>query len=538
MRQRLKIREVTWVNYRRLPDGQISVRDHLVLVGPNDTGKSSIVRAIHLCVGMAHGQVANAITARDFTDPSAPLRLTVTLDGIELDDRSAFPDEITIGPPEVLVVALEATLDPSDPDQKTVRRSFPDSGHARPPTRSQLDAIGFEYVPAVRSLLRELGGVRGGAVRSLLSGLDLTADAVALQAAAENYRGVLDGSEALGQFRVDLAEALSAALPVPVAETDVRVVPEADIHEDPLSGVTVTIRDGDHDAPLAEHSDGIRALSVLTLLGMSHKTARIVAVDEPETHLHPTAQRSIAKTLRMGGGQRVLVTHSPSVVSAMNPMDIVAFGTDRRPRQLAPGAPIAGHEETVRHWSHRLIEPLTARKVVVVEGVSDQILVERVAELMGTNLDRIGVTVFELGGASLFPTAYKVFGPGAFELPFVGMVDEDARSLWAATIGVPDADLESAGFVVCDPDLEGAYIDAFGVDTVISVLVASPSIPVQGLLDSCGTTTVASITRDSLWSYCRRKKHKVAAALAIAAEMTKAQALTVTPLIKLVQLVS
>jgi putative ATP-dependent endonuclease of OLD family len=532
----LKIREVSWANYRRLPDGQLSVRDHLVLVGPNDTGKSSIVRAIHLCVGMAHGQVTNAISARDFTDSSAPLRLTVTLDGIELEDRSAFPDEITIGPPEVLVVALEATLDPSDPDQKTVRRFFPDGGHARSPTRTQLDAIGFEYVPAVRSLLRELGGVRGGAVRSLLSGLDLTADAAALQEAAQEYRGVLDGSEALGQFRVDLAEALSAALPVPVAETDVRVVPEADIHDDPLSGVTVTIRDGDHDAPLAEHSDGIRALSVLTLLGMSHKTARIVAVDEPETHLHPAAQRSIAKTLRLSGGQRVLVTHSPSVVSAMNPMDIVAFGTDRRPRQLAPGAPIAGHEETVRHWSHRLIEPLTARKVVIVEGVSDRILVERVAELLGMNLDRAGVTVFELGGAKLFPTAYKVFGPGAFELSLAGMVDKDARNLWAETIGVPAADLEPAGFVVCDPDLEGEYIDGLGVDVVISKLLASPSVTTQSLLASCRTTTVANITHALLWNYCN--KHKVSAALALTSNMTKEEALTVAPLIKLVGLVA
>jgi hypothetical protein len=113
---------------------------------------------------------------------------------------------------------------------------------------------------------------------------------------------LLDGSRALGEFRVELADALSDAPPTPVAEHDVRVVSEAEILEDPLSGVTVTVRDGDHDVLLSEQGDGIRALSVLTLLGMSQRTARIVAIDEPEIYLHPTAQRSVAKTLRTAGG--------------------------------------------------------------------------------------------------------------------------------------------------------------------------------------------------------------------------------------------
>ena len=48
----MRLREVCWENYRRLPDGRIEVRNHLVLVGPNDSGKSSILRAIHICLGV------------------------------------------------------------------------------------------------------------------------------------------------------------------------------------------------------------------------------------------------------------------------------------------------------------------------------------------------------------------------------------------------------------------------------------------------------------------------------------------------------
>lgn len=532
--ERLKIREISWSNYRRLPDATIAVRDHLVLVGPNDTGKSSVVRAVNLCVGMSHGLVANAVTARDFTDSTKPVLLTVTLDGIDDGDRAAFPDEIDVGPPEVLRVAVEATVDPADPDLIVVRRHFPDAGHAKAPSREQLKTIAFRFVPAARSLVRELGTGSGGAVRSLLAGLDLAADAAALQTATDAYKAALDGSTVLGEFRSDVADALSNALPTAVTADDVRVVAESELLDDPLSGVTVTLKDGEHDVSLADQSDGIRAIAAITLLGMSHAAAQIVAVDEPETHLHPTAQRSVARSLVAGTGQRVLVTHAPSVLSEVNPLHLVAFRPDRQARQLPAGHAIATYESLVRHWSNRLIEPLTARSVLAVEGPSDRIILERVAALTGVYLDRLGVAVFDLDGAKLFPFAYDVFGPGGFDLKLTGLVDEDAREVWADAVGVAPAGLEAAGYVVCDPDLEGVYIDTLGVATVISMLQASPQITEASMLASCKVAAVGDITRDLLCEYCKRRK--VYAALAIAAALTAPQAAALTPIVTVLAL--
>ena len=471
-----------------------------------------------MCLGMAHGQVNAAITARDFTDQLEPIVITVTLDGIADDDRAAFPDEITVGPPERLIIQLRAELDAADPDQVGVRRTFPDSGHNRAPTKQQLEVIGFEYVPAARSLLRELGGGSGGVVGSLLSGLDLSADTQAFQAAADQYRAALDGSDALGNFRRELAKSLTSALPTVIADEDVRVVSEAEALDDPLTGVTVTINEDGRDVPLAEQSDGIRALSVLTLLSMSHKAAKIVAVDEPETHLHPTAQRSISATLRTSSGQRVLVTHSAAVLREMSPMDVVAFRADRQTRQLAPGAAVATTAATVRHWTSNLIEPLTARRVLVVEGVADRILVERAAELARINLNRLGVALLELGGARLFRVAWQLFGSTGFDVPMYGLLDEDARGEWAGILGIDPADLEAAGYQVCTPDLEGLYIDTLGVAVVVGMLLASPLITEASILRSCGVSNIGDITRDQLLAYCGHKKHKVAAALAVSAK--------------------
>lgn len=329
---------------------------------------------------------------------------------------------------------------------------------------------------------------------------------------------------------------MTSALPTPIAETDVRVVSDAEALDDPLAGVAVTIREGARDVPLAEQSDGVRALSVLTLLSMSHKTAKIVAVDEPETHLHPTAQRSVAAMLRGSPGQRVLVTHSSAVVREMNPMDVVTFRADREARQLVPGAAIAADEATVRHWTPNLLEPLTARRVIVLEGVADRIVLEQVARLHGINLNRLGVAVLELGGSGLFRVANQLLGADGFDVPMFGLLDEDARVEWSGILGVAPGDIETLGYRVCVPDLESHYIDVLGVARALTLLLASPLISEASMLSSCGVASVGDITAPQLRTYCSHPKRKVVAALAVAAGMTAAEAGGMTPIAALLAL--
>ena len=534
----MRLVEAGWSNYRSLPDARVQVRGHLVLVGPNDSGKSSVLRALHLCMGMPSAQLPAAIEARDFTDAGKPLRLEVLLADLSEDDRAVFPDEIEVGPPETLTVCLEATLNPGDLDDKQMRRYFPLSGHTRGPTRLQLAAIGWAFVPATRSLIRELGFGAAGAVQSLLSTVDLSADEAAFKEAGDQLRAALSESTALEEFRTDLAASLSASLPDPVEPDDLQISSAADVLEDPLAGVTLTIRECDHVAPIADQSDGVRALTVLALLGMTQRRARIVGIDEPETHLHLTAQRSVARSLRHGGGQQVIVTHSPAVVSQMDPLDIVAFGADRRPRQLPAGADIAEIEISTRHWSHRLIEPLTARRIVLVEGPSDRIMCARVAELLGPDLDRAGIAIFELDGSNLFPTAYKVFGKPGFDLPLYGLLDEDARAPWAGQLGVPAADIEAAGYVVCDPDLEAVYVAELGRDRVLAMLLGSDQITEASLLAACGVAALSDVTAEVLAACCGHKKRKVRAALALATAMDAGDAEKLLKLRRLLEIVT
>ena len=509
----MRLAKVSVSNYRRIPDFTVTMRGNAVLLGPNDSGKSSFLRALHLVLGIATPQLPGAVTARDFTERADALSVLVELNGLDALDRATFPDEIDVGPPEVLRVALEGFVDPDDAEEVTVRRFFPDAGHERPPRREQLARFGWAFVGASRSLWRELGGAGGGTVGALLAGIDLGSEEDAILGARLQLGDVVDESSAVAGWKTGVADALSSTLPREVSTDDLRLQ-LLDEGGSPLKGITVGLRDGDAHAPLAEQSDGVRALALLAMLGLSQSDARIIAVDEPEIHLHTTAQRAIARRLRSSEAQHVLATHSAAIAGEADPRDVILFKANRTVIQLDESSDFDKVEVQVRHWAHRIIDPLTARRILVVEGVCDRIVCDAVASSEDLDLDRHGISIFELDGATFFSRAHALFVAG-FGLPVFGVVDEDNETTWAGVVGVTVGALTSKGFTVCRPDLEGMYVRELGVHEVVEALVAGGLTEAE-ILRGCDVDSRTSLDAASLANFCSHKKRKVRSALSVA----------------------
>src|SRR3954470_11930110 len=101
-------------NHTRLLDTELEVRTHLVRVGPNDVGKSSLLRCLDLLLGASTAQLYTRLTPEDLRDPDQPLIIERVLESFEAHDRALFPDEITVDAAtskESLTIRLEATVD-------------------------------------------------------------------------------------------------------------------------------------------------------------------------------------------------------------------------------------------------------------------------------------------------------------------------------------------------------------------------------------------------------------------------------------------
>ncbi|HXG76245.1 MAG TPA: TOPRIM nucleotidyl transferase/hydrolase domain-containing protein [Gaiellaceae bacterium] len=118
---------------------------------------------------------------------------------------------------------------------------------------------------------------------------------------------------------------------------------------------------------------------------------------------------------------------------------------------------------------------MDARAIVLVEGPSDRLAVETLAERRGRDLAAEGVLVLPIGGAHALGNALRLIGPR--EITLAGLCDageerEVARALERAGLGagLTRATLAELGFFVCDADLEDELIRALGVDAVERVL--------------------------------------------------------------------
>src|SRR2546423_15687855 len=63
------------------------------------------------------------------------------------------------------------------------------------------------------------------------------------------------------------------------------------------------------------------------------------------------------------------------------------------------------------------------RTVILVEGVSDQLALEALAQRRGRNLKAEGVAVVPIGGATNIGRALTLYGPGGAGLRLAGLFD-------------------------------------------------------------------------------------------------------------------
>jgi hypothetical protein len=117
------------------------------------------------------------------------------------------------------------------------------------------------------------------------------------------------------------------------------------------------------------------------------------------------------------------------------------------------------------------------RTVVLVEGISDKVAVEALAERRGRRLEVEGILVVPMGGASNIGRYLDRFGPRGLDADLAGLCDaaearDFTRALEHARLGTGlDRDrLADLGFFVCVADLEDELIRALGTTAVEAVI--------------------------------------------------------------------
>jgi len=503
-------------NHSRLVDLEVEVRDHLVLVGANDVGKSSLLRCLDLLLGASTAQLYSHITSDDFRDREQPLVIEADLTGFVDDDKALFPDEITIDPAngkQSLTIRLTAAIDSNE--TLTIERLAPGGGTGRQLSRDQLLGLGWKFLSATAQT-RDLRDGRKSTLDDILQAVELGSEQAGFDAITTSFAEKLKTSVVLSTLRNELANQLSRALPEPVKKDDLSFVPGSAADNDVLGDVRLQVHKNGTPHNISAQSDGTRALYAIALYDLMSSGANMVGIDEPEVHLHPTSQRSLARLLQTSPNQKILATHSADIVGAFDPDSIVVVRAGGVVVQPTRGFLSADEKLSVHWWVRDKLEPLTSHRVVAVEGISDRIILERVADLTDRNLDRLGVSVIETGGAGDMGSVEKLFGPTGFKIPISMLIDEDAENATASKLGVPTAELNRHSVWISRVDLEDEYVNALGAAVIWPALQASSLFSTNELANCQPTGPGGTYLNKDVAAFCRRKRSKVKAAMVVA----------------------
>ena len=120
-----------------------------------------------------------------------------------------------------------------------------------------------------------------------------------------------------------------------------------------------------------------------------------------------------------------------------------------------------------------------ARAVVLVEGISDRIALETLAERRGRALEAEGVAIVAIGGAQAIGRYLNLYGPQGLDLIVAGLCDVGEERVVADGLmraglaaGSSRDELARLRFFVCVRDLEDELIRALGPALVEEIVEA------------------------------------------------------------------
>ena len=434
-------------NFRSLENVELHLDALTILVGSNNAGKTSFLEALNLALGVgrrAYGQ-DDILTAATDQQPPRTRKAVVDILIRPVDDNcqlaSTFPEGsfwvnlwgqgISQDESARDFMAFRTTLawDVVKGEYGTTRRflkEFPKvdvwqgaeekSGFV---PSSQIEPISLHYMDAKRDLEDDLHRT-GSFWRRLTDDLGLQEKEVA--EFEESLSALNDSIMGKSEVLKHLKESLRDLRHVIAAEgAGIDIAPVARRLRDLSKGVDVSFTSvGSAPFPLTRHGMGTRSLAALLVFRafVSWKSKHIaiegdrlhpvLALEEPEAHLHPQAQRALYGQIQAIPGQRLVSTHS-AYFSAQAALKELRFFSRKDGVTIVHQLNLSALQAEEQWQLQRQViatrgDLVFSRALILFEGETEEQAIPLWAEhYLGENIHKLAFSFIAVGGLHYFP---------------------------------------------------------------------------------------------------------------------------------------
>lgn len=469
----MQIARLKMENFRGIKAGEFEFDGHVLLIGQNNVGKSTICEALELALGPDRQSRVPVVDEYDFynaryldeSESPVSIRLEVLLiDVTPTVERLCF-NHLERWDPVERRVLQQGELNQVDDSGfvwclrlLTIARyneeedefeaythyagayNVADEQASRVP-RSVRRTFGFIYLRTLRTGSRALSLERGSLLDVIIRTKSLqTGIWESVRNRLENLDPPIeDGIATLAPVLAAIEARLAEYMPVanPEHSTSLYVSQLTREHLRRTLSFFLCVAEDQRPVPFQEVGTGTLNALVLALLSFIAELKDegvIFAMEEPEIALPPHTQRRVTNYLITKTTQCFVTSHSPYVIECFEPERISILRRDNQGAVTAKGVELgeAIKAKTYRRYLRRgFAEAMLGAGVIVAEGVTEQLVLRTAAEkLESANpdlypLDLAGVTVFTADGDGGIPEFGRFFV--SLDLPTFAFMDKKTR---------------------------------------------------------------------------------------------------------------
>jgi putative ATP-dependent endonuclease of the OLD family len=445
--------------FRNLKDFSIMLRPGLnVLLGENNIGKTNLLDAICLALTTTYGAERFRLSPSDLSRPGATTTIEISLWFEQLSDeeQAEFIDLLNYNPPNITASLHYTATYNAELDRWTTNRW----GGDRPNTDGGIPEDVIQSLPvtmlgALRDAASALQPGRFSRLARLLKLLANDQDKTALEQIIQTANSALEGnpfiSEVQGRIHTQSHQAIGSTLSqrsiIRTSEPDFERIAQnlrlvIDNNPNRTAGAAIT---NDELSELRNNGLGYNNLlflaTVMTELHVARNaTMPLLLVEEPEAHLHPQLQTRLTDGLQQRQEtkkvQTIVTSHSPTIAAHVAIADLTIIHATHNGTK-ATSLAVVPMTDPERAQLRRLIDVTKAtlffaRGLIIVEGITEALLIPILARRLGTPLEDRAVSVIPLCGVE-FNTIARLFGPERIAIPTSLVTDADPTIVTGAT---------------------------------------------------------------------------------------------------------
>ena len=434
----MKISKVKIENYRNFENEIINFNNKTLIIGPNDVGKSNLIRALRLLLDKSLSQVDIEPEEKDFNIYTDAGSLKIE---IEFDDYDEIKDEhvmASLGKYFSEDEKLKLTYIGYRDREETFKIYIGEVEEENEATsRFYLKTINLVYLNSTRNLVNYL---KKGKERLIRRFKENRTDE---QISSDNEKNTQITIER--KKMNDLIDSISyVSDSTNIIKKHLEDISIHNFNNDIKFSVINGEENLEKNLELVAFSNGKNVeiggdgrnnqiyltmwLEDIKYIDEANNQTTFFAIEEPEAHLHPTIQSmTLRKIIELLESQLIVTTHSQQIALEFSPNSIIRLYYNKNLKtKVAKNGCSKEIEEAIVKMAYRNniinAEMFFADVIFLVEGISEKMLYQEISKQLNYNIEKYNIIILSVEGVGfdIYTQILDILG-----IPYVIRTDND-----------------------------------------------------------------------------------------------------------------